>query len=309
MQLKLIRYAITVAQFGNFTKAAEYLYISQPALSQAIRRLENDLEIEIFNRERNQVTLTPAGKILVQEGEKLLEIEDRLHQQLEVFRRQENHTLTVGAAPSYQKYYLSGLLSTFKSLYPQTKIDLRDGFSRGLCEDILNGQVDIGLVCEPIPAGLYFFPIFREEIFLALPRDHRLVSCFPAEGEPYPVADFSLCRDEEFISYRPGRRIVDILFTEAKRAGFTPKILTVCSSTESANTMVFHGMGISIIPSSAVELSPPDQRAAYYRLRPGGVFRWFGLARRDEKCTSRAQEAFFSVAKALRDAKISERKG
>ena len=269
MQLTNIRYVIAIAKEGSFTKAAESLYISQPALSQAIRRLEQEMKISIFIREKNKVSLTPAGEVLV------------------------------GGASSYVRYFFSRVLAEFQTQHPHAQLILQDGFTQNLCADLLEGNLDIGLLAEPIPEGIDHYPVFQEEIFLALPWNHPLNRKFPPKGKPYPVADLSLCRDEKFISCQPYRRITDILFTEARRADFTPNILLESSSTENANAMICHGMGIGLIPEVTVRLCPKEQRARYYRLRPGGLIRRFHIGRRAGKFNNRLQEKFFSMAKAF----------
>lgn len=299
MQLMTVRYVIAVAELGSFTKAAEQLYVSQPALSQAIARLERDLKVSIFRRDHNTVTLTPAGQILVDEGRRMLELEKNIRLRLSDLSQAGTGSLVLGAAPSYQRYYLSWVISTFQSKYPNVKITLQESYSNKLCGELRKGRVDIALICEPFPEGMDVLPVFQEEIFLALPPNHPLVKQFPRDGDPYPMADLSLCRDEPFITFRPGRRITDIVLRATAEAGFRPKILTECLSTESANTMIHHGFGVGLIPSTTVKLCPEHQHARYYRLRPGGLMRQFALARRSGGYSSRAQSEFFRIAEQL----------
>ncbi len=297
MQLTTIRYVIAIAKEGSFTKAAESLYISQPALSQAIRRLEQEMKISIFIREKNKVSLTPAGEVLVEEGQKMLNSERNIRHRIHELEELDTGKLFIGGASSYVRYFFSKVLAEFQTQHPHAQLILQDGFTQNLCADLLEGNLDIGLLAEPIPEGIDHYPVFQEEIFLALPWDHPLNRKFPPKGKPYPVADLSLCRDEKFISYQPYRRITDILFTEARRADFTPNILLESSSTENANAMICHGMGIGLIPEVTIRLCPKEQRARYYRLRPGGLIRRFHIGRRAGKFNNRLQEKFFHMAR------------
>lgn len=299
MQLTSIEYVIAVAETGNFTKAAERLYLSQPALSQSVKRLERELKVELFRRENNRVVLTPAGEILVEEGRKMLDLQRRIENRLRELGQMGSGKLAIGSAPSYQRYYLSKVISAFQSRYPHIQLTLEEGFTQELAVKLFNSEIDLALICEPIPHGLEYFRVFQEEIYLAIPPEHPLTKRFPTEGDPYPLADLSLCKDESFIVYRPGRRIADIVFSETKRAGFTPKVMTECSSTESANTMIRHGMGVGLVPSVTVELCPKEQHARYYRLRPEGLMRGFVLARKTGNYTSRAQEEFLALARGI----------
>lgn len=305
MQLTSIRYVIAVAKLGSFTKAAEELYVSQPALSQAIRRLEQELKAELFTREKNKVFLTPAGEVLMEEGQRMLEAEQSIRKRLQELEELDTGKLTIGGAPSYLRYY-SMVLTEFQAQHPRAQLILRDGFTQNLCADLLAGTLDIGLLAEPVPAGIDHFPIFQEEIFLALPLDHPLNSSFPQEGDPYPVADLRLCRDEKFICYQPGRRITGILLAETQRAGFTPNIVRESSSTENANAMIRHGLGIGFVPEVTVRLCPKEQHARYYRLRPEGLTRFFYIGRKAGKFNSRLQEKFFQTAKPLQIVRKSQ---
>lgn len=299
MQLTSIRYVIAVAKVGSFTKAAEDLYVSQPALSQAIRRLEQELKTELFTREKNKVLLTPAGEVLIEEGQRMLEAEQSIRKRLQELEELDTGKLTIGGAPSYLRYYLSVVLAEFKAKHPRAQLILRDGFTQNLCAELLEGTLDIALLAEPIPEGIDHYPVFQEEIFLALPLDHPLNGRFPQEGDPYPVADLRLCRDEKFICYQPGRRITGILLAETRRAGFTPNIVLESSSTENANAMIRHGLGIGFVPEVTVRLCPKEQHARYYRLRPGGLTRFFYIGRKAGKFNGRLQEKFFQTAKPL----------
>ena len=270
MQLTTIRYIVTVAKVGSFTKAAEMLFISQPALSQAIRRFEQEIHTDIFVRKKGSLTLTPAGELIVAIGEKMLALEDSFNQQLYQITESRRKTLTVGAATSYQRFFLTPVLSEIQKRAPGTHIVIKEGYTAQLCEQVLDHKLDFALVFESIPKNLDFLPVLKEEIFLAVPAGHPLNEKFSGvvePGERYPIADLSLCRDEEFIVYQPGRRIQQILMDTTQAAGFLPKVSTVCVSTESANLMVYHGAGLAFVPAVTACLCDPTMHPRYYRLQ------------------------------------------
>lgn len=298
MQLTTIRYIVTVAEVGNFTKAAEMLYISQPALSQAIRRYEQDIHAEIFVRKKGSLTLTPAGKLVVDMGKKMLDLEDAFNLQLAQITESYRKTLTVGAATSYQRFFLTPVLSEIQKRAPGTHVVIKEGYTAQLCEQVLEHKLDFGLVFEPIPKGLDFLPVLKEEIFLAVPDDHPLNKKFSAviePGERYPVADLSLCRDEEFIVYQPGRRIQQILMDTTQAAGFVPKVSTVCVSTESANLMVYHGAGLAFVPAVTACLCDSAMHPRYYRLQNKGLYRTIGIINLPDKKLTPVQSLLIST--------------
>lgn len=298
MQLTTIRYIVTVAEVGNFTKAAEMLYISQPALSQAIRRYEQDIHAEIFVRKKGSLTLTPAGALVVEMGKKMLELEDSFNQQLAQITESHRKTLTVGAATSYQRFFLTPVLSEIQKRAPGTHVVIKEGYTAQLCEQVLEHKLDFGLVFEPIPKGLDFLPVLKEEIFLAVPEDHPLNEKFSTviePGERYPIADLSLCRNEEFIVYQPGRRIQQILMDTTQAAGFVPKVSTVCVSTESANLMVYHGAGLAFVPAVTACLCDSAMHPRYYRLQSKGLYRTIGIINLPDKQMTPVQSLLIST--------------
>ena len=298
MQLTTIRYIVAVAEIGNFTKAAEQLYVSQPALSQAIRRYEQELHAEIFVRKKGALALTPVGELVVSIGKKMIALEDELNEQLSSISEINQRTLTVGAATSYQRFFLTPVLSEVQRRAPDTHIVIKDGYTAELCDQVLSHKLDFALVFEPIPKNLDFLPVLQEEIFLAVPENHpinQVLNQTVEPGERYPVADLSLCRDTEFIVYQPGRRIQQILMDTTQAAGFTPKISTVCVSTESANLMAFHGTGLAFVPAVTACLCDKTLHPRYYRLQKNGLYRTIGIINLPDKKMTSAQSLLISI--------------
>lgn len=277
MHLSTIRYIVTIASFGSFTKAAEALFITQPALSQAVRRYEEELHTPIFIRTRSGLELTEAGKIIVEDGKRILELEAGIERKLSEFIQAQALTISFGAAATYQTFFLTKLLSRFRECQPTARIRIRDGYSRELCSLLLDGSLDFALICEPIPPELTAIPVFQEEVFLAAAPSHPLPTLQKGPFDGYPVADLAKCRDESFIGYQNGRRIQQILLDETHAAGFDPHISTTCFNTETANSMVYHNMGIAIIPAVAAKLCNSERQPQYYRLRSGGLMRTWNI--------------------------------
>ena len=293
MRLSTIRYIITVAETGNFTRAAARLFVSQPALSQSIQRFEQEIGMPVFIRRKNELVLTDAGKAVVTEGEKMLEIERGLYSRLNSMRTGSPNTVSIGSASSYQRYFLTDALTQLQQSLPELRINVHEGFSHVLCAQVEERLLDYALAFEPFPKDLLVYPILREEIYLAVPPGARILEAlgeYREEDCPYPLADLSLCREEAFIQYPEDRRIQQVLHQETQRAGFTPKTSVTSYSTEAANTMVFHGMGLALVPEVTVRLCPPEARPRYFRIRPGGYVRTLALICRKDPALSRVTE-------------------
>ncbi len=289
-------YVIAVAEAGSFTKAAEKLFISQPALSQAIQKIERELGAKLFNREKHTLTLTPAGQIVVTEGKKVMALYQSMKTQVKEINEWDTMSLSVGGAPSYQRLYMSQILSEFKSRFPHVDLDITTGYSYKMYEKISEGSLDLAIVCGPVPDVFDYIKVAREEVFLAVPPNHPLTNIFDKDDTEFPMADLSLCKKEKFIPYYQGRHIDDIFKKIFNDAGYSPKVLDPCSSTENVNYMVFHGMGLGIVPHSTIKLCPVEMRSKYYRINPNGAFRDLALARVKGEYKSRAQREFFEIA-------------
>ena len=149
MQLRDIVYVLAVADEGNFSKAALKVHVSQPALSQLIQRLEDDLGVKLFIRKSNRVILTNAGKIFYEDGKEILKRSDKLIEKMRDFRSLKEGELTIAIAPFYQRYYLLEILEKFQQKHCGIKIKLVDAFSQDSELLLLQGKVDLAFVILP----------------------------------------------------------------------------------------------------------------------------------------------------------------
>ena len=284
VHLSTIRYIIHVARAESFTRAAAQLFVSQPALSQSIQRFEDEIGMPVFIRERGRLQLTDAGRIVAEEGAKMLESEQRIYSRLNGLKGRMANTVRIGAASSYQRFLLTDALSQLQSMRPDLQIHIHEGFSHNMCQMLQDETLDLALAFEPFADNLKTAPIVTEEIFLAVPPGSHLLSrmsAVPDPGSSFPVADLSLLREEPFIQYPEDRRIQRILTEETRNAGFAPKVSVTGYSTEAANSMAFHGIGMAFVPAVAAQLSAPGSRPRYFRLKKGGYLRTLFLASLD----------------------------
>ena len=151
VNLDLYRVFYTVARCGSLTKAAEELYISQPAVSQAIRQLETQLGTPLFNRMRKGMELTAQGGVLVyKDVEKALKLLGGVEEKLAELRETATGTLRIGASASIFQYILSGKIVEFRNRYPQVKIELISDVSPKIIEFLKTDRCDVGFLNLPI---------------------------------------------------------------------------------------------------------------------------------------------------------------
>ena len=301
MHLLTLKYVATVAELGNYTKAAEKLYISQPALSQSVHRLEAELQVQLFNKRGGRLVPTAAGEIVLEKGTKILELHRELLNEVSHINELKAGTLTIGVSPFYQKVYLSRWLAAFQAHYPGVEVAVQESYSQNTIESILRGELDVGLVSAPIPDTVEeCMKAFEEEVLLAVPPSFPINAQYKVtDHEDYPEVDLSDFREMNFISYRSGRNMTQLMNNKCMEAGFVPKIVIRCSSAESVNAMIASGMGVGLVPGAIADICPPHQKAAYYRLRGGPTMRQFSFVRKKNSKVSPAQRCFLALVEAV----------
>jgi DNA-binding transcriptional LysR family regulator len=190
-ELRLLRYFVVVAEELHFGNAAARLYISQPALSQQIKALEEQVGMPLFVRGSRGVTLTPAGDALLEDARDLLERSQRLGESVEQLRRGASGTLKVGVAPGVPGRLLPGLVSPLRTQEPDARVVVRELATPEQIVALNDGSLDLGLVREPIDdPSLSRRCLLVELLGVSLPFAHPLapresVSLGELEGESF----------------------------------------------------------------------------------------------------------------------------
>lgn len=190
-ELRLLRYFVVVAEELHFGNAAARLYISQPALSQQIKALEEQVGMPLFVRGSRGVTLTPTGETLLEDARDLLERSNRLGESVERLRRGASGTLKIGVAPGVPGRLLPELLSPLRAQQPDARVVVRELATPEQIAGLNDGSLDLGLVREPIDdPGLSRRCLLVELLGVSLPVAHPLaaresVSLRELEGESF----------------------------------------------------------------------------------------------------------------------------
>ena len=175
MQLRDIQYAVTIAQESSFSKAAQSLFISQPALSQSIKRLESELGVPLFIRENNSVRLTAAGKIFVSDGVEILHMSNTLRTKMaDIINLRDCH-LKIGISTFYSNCYLPKIIPAFQSQYPSVHLEIIEETSNVLEELASDGKIDFCMIPGPLDSKqLEAQVIYQEQILMALFEGWRI---------------------------------------------------------------------------------------------------------------------------------------
>ena len=176
-QLKILQ---TIAIEGNFKRAAEKLYISQPAVSLQIQNLERQLNIPIFYRDKRQARLTETGQLLLKYADRILNLCEETCRGLEELQTLQSGVLIIGASQTTGTYLMPRLIGLFRHKYPQIEVELQVHSTRKIAWGIATGQIDLAIVGGEVPqelkSDLELTPYAEDELALILPTDHPFSS-------------------------------------------------------------------------------------------------------------------------------------
>ncbi|MBO3463937.1 LysR family transcriptional regulator [Aetokthonos hydrillicola Thurmond2011] len=249
MELRHLRYFVTLAEELHFGRAAQRLHIAQPPLSQQIRQLELELGFELFHRTKRMVQLTEAGQVFLTEVKRVLEQLDQAIQIAQQTSRGEAGRLVIGFVSSASYNVLPKILRIFRKCVPSVVLELRELTTNEQLQWLREGRIDVGFLRPPVEEALFSTEtIFREMLVVALPEGHRLAH------EPQVFVS-SLC-NEPFILFprRNAPGVYDNIISLCQQAGFSPKVSQEAIEMQTIVSLVAAEMGVAIVPASLQNL-------------------------------------------------------
>ncbi|WP_417394213.1 LysR family transcriptional regulator [Gimesia chilikensis] len=258
MEVDQLRYFLRVAERGNFTRAAEELNISQPALSRSIQKLEEELGQPVFERKTRSVALTDAGTLLQSRAQQILAlIEDT---KAEISDDGRSGQIRIGAIPTIAPFFLPDLLRQFSTEFPAASIIVQEDTTDHLLKRCTQGEIDLAILALPVPAKyLEVEELFQEELLLVLPPDHPLVNkpqirLNDIKSLPFVLLDEAHCLSDNIVSF-------------CRQRSFHPVAVEQTSQLAMVQELVSLSHGISMVPQMARKLDQSDRRV--YRSMSG----------------------------------------
>jgi len=251
MTLTELKYIVAVARERHFGKAAEACYVSQPTLSVAVKKLEEELEVKLFERSANEVTVTPLGEEIVRQAQSVLEQAANIKDLAKRGKDPLAGPLKLGVIYTIAPYLLPDLVRQVIKRTPQMPLVLQENFTVKLMEMLRTGEIDCAILAEPFPdAGLASAPLYDEPFLAAVPMQHALASQATVTTEELKKETMLLlgtghCFRDHVLEVCPefARFSSD---TEGIRKSFEG------SSLETIKHMVAAGMGITLVPRLSV---------------------------------------------------------
>ncbi len=290
MELRQLRYLVALAEEGSFTRAAESEHIAQPAVSQQIRRLEDELGLALVERTTRRVTLTDAGELLVVRARRVMAELDAAQIELQALRGMHAGHVTIGAMHTMGPIDLSLALALFSQRHPDVQFTVREQSSEEMAEMLRVDELDLAFlsVTERVEShGLGLEQLVSEELVVLLPLEHRL-----GRRRQVRMADLA---EEAFISFREGARLRELLVTAGRQAGFEPRVTLESNESHRIRRLVSRGLGVAILPRSDAE--GPGADVAVTKLVEPALRRDITLAWREGRRHAPAAAAFLELAR------------
>ncbi|MBT7376396.1 MAG: LysR family transcriptional regulator [Porticoccaceae bacterium] len=280
ISVKQLRGFIAIADAGSFAEACEHLHLSQPALSAAIRKMEEAIGGQLFARSTRTVSLTPEGAQFLPVARRLLADWNEGFDDLRGLFALQRGKLSMAAMPSFASNCLPQVVADFGRQYPNININVQDIVMEDVIAAVQSGRVELGVTfASDTEDSLDFQPLFNDRFIAIMPRDHQL-----ADSE---TLAFSALLDYPLVALNRGsstRRWTD---SAIARAGAQPPKIFEASQLTTVGSMVAAGVGVAVVPA----LCHQQMQALGAVCRPlvsGGIERQVGIYTRRRHALSSA---------------------
>jgi DNA-binding transcriptional LysR family regulator len=280
---------LEVAKLQSFSRAAEKMFRTQPAISAQVRLLEQECGEKLFDRSGKKVLMTPAGEILFSYAERLLAMQKEALQAIAELNQTPRGKLYIGANEATCLYVLPKTFARFKQLYPLVQISIYRNFSHKILQKVQEGAVDFGIVTLPQPVNnMEVIPVFRDEVQVVVPKNHDLAKCKSVSLEQ--MAQYPLILPKTGHT----RVVIDRLLRPYRDH---LQISMELASVETIKKFVGAGLGISLISRTYAHA---DVTAGLLKLIPvegQKIYRELGLVYRRDRYLSLPAKIFIEVVR------------
>src|SRR5215217_2470274 len=289
MEMRQLRYLVALADERHFTRAAARLHIAQPALSQQVKRLEDEVGVALVDRTTRHVALTPAGELLVSRARRALSEVDAASAELSDLAGVRTGRVVIGAMRSTGRFDLSALFAAYYARHPGIELVVREEPSEVMLQRLHADALDVAfLSVNRLDAGpdIQLHPLLDEPLVALLAPDHPL-----ARRRRLDMAEL---RDERFVVFGEGGSLRRIVVQGAREAGFEPTLAFESTEQQRIRAMAARGLGVALLPASGADHEGPP--VAVVDVRNPSLVRDVTLAWRANRRHSPAARAFLELA-------------
>ena len=264
MTFQDILYIVTIAENGSITKAAAKIFVAQPALSQCLHKVENEIGHIIFERTCNGVVPTEAGMCFIDFAKKVLKEKEIMESRLVDLSNAVCGTVRIGFTGLQMAYMLPRFFMKFKTMYPKVEVYLAQGLSEYIENEVIKGNLDIAVLHPPLNTKKLDIFLFDQDEMVVVPRSdsdyHRYVYYNEDDGRPY--IDLNFFRTEPLILTASTTRSRQTCDRILERAKITPRITQVTDNLASIDALAQIDYATAILPHK--QLSDALQKRAYF---------------------------------------------
>lgn len=299
MNAKQYKYVYTLAQEGSFSRAADTLGISQPSLSQYIKKIECEIGADLFERTNGEVRITDAGRIFVDAGRKIQDIEHRMANAIADLAAFKTGSLIVGTSP----YRAAGMLplaaAAFHRIHPGMHLVVREGTTVELQEGIEHGEYDLALTLLPVDLQEFQYKkVAEEELILAVPCSFEAFPARMIDGRRFPAVDPKVLQGKPVVMLTDTQYMQRQLDRLIRDNQLQVQTAAVVKSLEAQIEMVKVGVGLALMPCG-IEHFCRESEVTFYSLAQVLPKREVVAMWRREQPLSKAAESFLSVLQTI----------
>ena len=290
MDLHQLKYVIEIARTHSISRASENLFISQSTLSQFLTKLEGELGINLFERKRNEMLLTPAGQAYVEVCENMLREKKELYNRLADMTQSRTGRFSVGITPQWGAVALSHIIVPFYNAYPNVQIEITEEIAVPLIRLLKERKIDMGII--PLPDNSSLPPesilLQTEELILAVPKRRAASLPLIYAGKKLPQIDVAALEGEPMIFSQKKttiRQLEDRCFASGK---ITPNIVAEINSHPASLIMTEQEFGCTFVPASCIT---PSEKIVYAHVNP--IMQWFVVIAFRKGFVPRQSEKYF----------------
>ena len=285
MQFQQLTYFLAVAETRHFTRAAEVSRVAQPSLSKQIRNLEEELGAPLFSRARGNITLTPAGEVLLPLAQRIVTDVETARREVQELAGMRRGRVRLGATPSLCGGLLADALAGFHGRFPGVELQVQESGSRDLIRALGKGELDLALIILPLQSNDPAFvttPILRENLVVVSAADD------PSLRDRTSMRITEL-RDQPLVMFRRGYDVREATLHACRAAGFEPRLAVEGGEMDAVLRFAEAGLGIAVVPSMVLKNRPGLRGTPLVRPR---LLRTIALAHRKDVDPSHAAKAF-----------------
>lgn len=250
MNTKQLEYVLVLSREGSFSKAADALNITQPSLSQYIKKIEKEIGLPLFDRTNGEVRLTDAGHVYLESGKQILDLEQQMTAKFLDIANHKSGTLRIGTSPFRSASMMPVIAKHFQTIYPGMYLIIEEMETHELIDGCEHGDFDFCLTMLPVDERIFAYePIVEEELVLAVPASYDPLTSVSLPDRKYPAIDANQLNGLSFIMITESQVMQKALNSLCLDHDLHINTAAVVKSLEAQIAMVRAGVGVALVPT------------------------------------------------------------